>query len=118
MKKGIIIIFLISFLLSSFSTLKKTYQTSLWTYKNWRKHEIPIKDINISNNKKIDEFKKWNRIRFGLISKPITLDYQAENGIVQIRIELYYLLVNNLVIALGLSILYFGINKMITAKCQ
>lgn len=117
MRKGIIIIFLISFLIPSFSTLEKTYQTSLWTYDNWRKNEIPMQDIILKSNKKIDGFKKWTRIRLGLISKPVTIDYQSDNNIIQTRIEPYFLLTNNLIIAFVLSILFIVIKK-IKNQCQ
>lgn len=112
MKNGIIIIFLISFLFPAWSTHKNTYQSSLWTYKDWRKNEVPISDIIIKSDKEIKGLKRWDRLRFGLFSKPITMDLQFKNGIVQIRIEPFYLLSHNLVIAVVLSIIFMGVWKL------
>lgn len=114
MLKGIILIFLISFLFPSFSTLENTYQTSLWTYDNWRKNEIPMQDIVLKSDKKIDGLKKWTRVRLGLGVKPITIDYQSDNNIIQSRIEPYFLLTNNLIIAIVISIVYVGFKKIKT----
>ena len=114
MLKGIILIFLISFLFPSFSSLENTYQTSLWTYDNWRKNELPMQDIVLKSDKKIDGFKKWTRIRLGLVSKSITIDYQSDNNIIQSRIEPYYLLTSNLIIAMVISMIFVGFKKLKT----
>jgi len=103
---GILLLFLF---FPSISILKNTYQSSLWTLTNKRRNDNN-KDIQFRIGDEIDGIQKWTRLRLGLVIKPITIDIQRENHLIQVRIEIKYLLLNICFSILVISIVY-GIKK-------
>ena len=106
MKYVIALLALIALFWPSHTVLEHTYQSSLWTASTWRKNSenVPIEDVVFSFGSSPVQSKihKWHRVRLGLIVKPITIDYQSQQQVLQIRLEPYYFLVFNLPIALGM----------------
>lgn len=94
MKYTITILILICLFFPSISVLNHTYQSSLWTSDTWRKNseQVPIEDMTLRFGTASEEsgIHKWYRIRLGLIVKPITIDYQNQLQVLQIRFEPYY----------------------------
>ncbi|WP_406629431.1 hypothetical protein, partial [Ornithobacterium rhinotracheale] len=89
-----------------FKSYKNAYQENLWTYNDFRKHQLEIKDIVIKNNKKVDKIEPWLRVRLGLIFKPITIDINFPNLIFQCRIEIIYFILNFLTSLIMVMVLF------------
>ena len=106
MKKYYLFIILIFILFPKFSIYRNAYQDSLWTYDNFTKSK-ETNDIILKTDDKLNDIKKWNRIRFGFPTSSITIDYQSENGIIQSRIEPNFFIINLLLAIFIIMIIWF-----------
>jgi hypothetical protein len=90
---------LLAILFPHHESLNHTYQTSLWTY--------PANDQAFTFAKRppefcgrwgeqrpIGELIRWNRLTLGFPFRAITIDYQSDHRILQVRGELVFIAVN------------------------
>jgi hypothetical protein len=83
----LIIIFLIILFFPKVKSLNHTYQECLWTSTTTKNHNEQTSDIRFKLGGEIEILKPWTRINLGFPISCITLDYQSEFKILQVRIE-------------------------------
>ena len=93
MKKGSLIILFIILLFPNFSNWQNCYQDNLWTSHILSK-STKTNDIIFRIGGKFDDIKVWHRLRLGLPTKAITIDFQSEEKIIQGRFEPDYIILN------------------------
>ncbi len=86
-KHYLLIIFLIILFFPKVKSLNNSYQDYLWTYDTVKNHNEKTSDIQFRLGGEIENIKPWTRINLGFPISCITLDYQSEFKILQVRIE-------------------------------
>ena len=95
--------------LPSHESLNHTYQSSLWTYSShdqrltFTKRPLEI-CFRYGEQRPSFELIQWERIRLGFPFRAITIDYQSNNRILQVRGELILVAIN---LGCGISIGFF-----------